>query len=129
MEERTGDETSAGVRHPLRCMRVRRDAHYTLSVLSQQSGPNSHASQTHTHQKERKERNTCKVETVAQGHSCQSSMWEKKLEIKMEKKKNHTCILIFFTSYKQERREEVRHEKITQKKIHDDIFQLHIKSI
>lgn len=111
MEERTGDETSAGVRRPLRRMRVRRDAHYTLSVLSQQSGPNSHASQTHTHQKERKERNTCKVETVAQGHSCQSSMWKRKLEIKMEKKKKSHLHLNIFYKLQAERREEVRHEK------------------
>lgn len=45
-----------------------------------------------------------------------------------EKKKSHLRLNIFY-KLEAERREEARHEKITQKKIHDDIFQLHIKSI
>lgn len=45
-----------------------------------------------------------------------------------KKMKSHLHLNIFY-KLQAERREEARHEKITQKKIHDDIFQLHIKSI
>lgn len=54
---------------------------------------------------------------------------KKKIGEKMEKKKKSHLRLNIFYKLEAERREEARHEKITQKKIHDDIFQLHIKSI